>query len=174
MKKKILALTLVLVLAAVMMFPVTGMASASPSIPAVSVDEAGSTLPEGAYLVVDAASADQLAAAQTAMTSSASMSGFVLTAVFDLKMMLDNEDLPPEPGTLIAIRVDGLTAADSIVILHQLSDGTWEFITPAGIYDGYFTFTPTSFSLYAVALQKAPAAPAAPAPEVSPQTGIYA
>lgn len=58
-------------------------------------------------------------------------------------------------------------SGDTVYVLHQKTDGTWEKITPMSVENGKVTFKMTSYSPIAIVLEKAATsagAPAAPAP----------
>lgn len=74
-------------------------------------------------------------------------------------------DDPGEGTFTIACAV--VKSGDTVYVLHQKTDGTWEKITPMSVENGKVTFKMTSYSPIAIVLEKAATsagAPAAPAP----------
>lgn len=53
------------------------------------------------------------------------------------------------------LALPAIKGTDSVLILHQKSDGTWETINPDSVADGKVSFTMTSFSPVAVVIKAA-------------------
>ncbi len=57
-------------------------------------------------------------------------------------------------GTSFTLTNDNVKAGDSIIVLHQKSDGTWEKIVPTAVENGKVTFKMNSFSPVAIVKEK--------------------
>ena len=57
------------------------------------------------------------------------------------------------------LKCPNVWAGQTVKILHQLSNGTWEVITPSAVGNNYVTFTMTSYSPVAIVIDTGATAP---------------
>lgn len=57
------------------------------------------------------------------------------------------------------LKCPNVWAGQTVKILHQLSNGTWEVITPSAVGNNYVTFTMTSYSPVAIVIDAGATAP---------------
>lgn len=191
--KNLVTLALVAVLLVCLPATVSG---ASPQAAPTLIIEAASTLPADHTIVATPASDTQKNEIVSAATAK-DLGDWELRAATVL-VMYDDSDNPAQPSggdVEIYVYQADLHSYDFIKVLHKRSsDGEWEVLT-ATVYDGYFTFKPSSFSLFAFVRKNGtppatppvitpPASPTAPVTPQnttppanttpkSPQTGVY-
>ncbi len=141
MKKKLAGLLAALM---VLTMSTTVFAATSPTAEDISKAESAATVSaENVQLTktsIDTKDYSDVAAkAETLAKDAAVMAAFELTApagtTFPIK---------------VKIAVSGISAGDSVSVLHKRSDGTWETISPATVADGYVVVSFSSLSPVAV------------------------
>lgn len=75
--------------------------------------------------------------------------GAAIATVVDLQVPAGTEKAS------FTLQIPTVKGGDSVLILHQKSDGTWETINPDSVADGKVSFTMTSFSPVAVVIKAA-------------------
>lgn len=88
-----------------------------------------------------------VAASAAARAKAVAGSGAVIATIVDLQV-------PAGTGSAsFTLNCPNVQAGMKIIILHQLSDGTWETINPSAVENGKVSFTMTSYSPVAVVIQ---------------------
>lgn len=88
-----------------------------------------------------------VAASAAARAKAVAGPGAVIATIVDLQV-------PAGSGAgSFTIECKNIQAGMKIIILHQLSDGTWETINPSAVENGKVSFTMTSYSPVAVVIQ---------------------
>lgn len=88
-----------------------------------------------------------VAASAAARAKAVAGSGAVIATIVDL-------NVPAGTGSAsFTLNCPNVQAGMKIIILHQLSDGTWETINPSAVGNGSVSFTMTSYSPVAVVIQ---------------------
>lgn len=88
-----------------------------------------------------------VAASAAARAKAVAGSGAVIATIVDLQV-------PAGTGSAnFTLNCPNVQAGMKIIILHQLSDGTWETINPSAVGNGKVSFTMTSYSPVAVVIQ---------------------
>lgn len=88
-----------------------------------------------------------VAASAAARAKAVAGSGAVIATIVDL-------NVPAGTGSAsFTLNCPNVQAGMKIIILHQLSDGTWETINPSSVGNGKVSFTMTSYSPVAVVIQ---------------------
>ncbi len=145
--------------------------------PTGTVDLGNSTVPGGNTLHVTERSETQKQQDFEKLHNYAQKNNITGTVHFladiTMKDASGSEVQPQNGNTRIRISVPGVTAADTVTVLHIKDDGTVEEIRPVDVYNGYVEFYPTSFSVYNVIVHKASTVGGVTTP-LSPQTGVYA
>ena len=99
------------------------------------------TIESGVAGATITAVSEETAASAIAQAQSVAGSNAFVAAVFDLNAS--------EAGTF-TIGCPNVWAGQKVIILHQLSNGTWETITPSSVENNKVTFTMTSYSPVAI------------------------
>lgn len=88
-----------------------------------------------------------VASSAAARAKSVAGSGAVIATIVDLTV-------PAGSGAgSFTLNCPNVQAGMRVIILHQLSDGTWETINPSAVSNGAVSFTLTSYSPVAVVIQ---------------------
>lgn len=101
---------------------------------------------------------DETAAAAIAQAKSIVGNNAFVAAVFDLNAS--------EAGTF-TLTCPNVWAGQKVIILHQLSNGTWETITPSKVANNEVTFSMTSYSPVAIVIDTTAGKTADVAPAVA-------
>lgn len=101
---------------------------------------------------------DETAAAAIAQAKSVVGNNAFVAAVFDLNAS--------EAGTF-TLTCPNVWAGQKVIILHQLSNGTWETITPSKVANNEVTFSMTSYSPVAIVIDTTAGKTADVAPAVA-------
>ncbi len=108
-----------------------------------SVDPTGTTVKDVKIGQVSTS----VAASAAARAKAVAGSGAVIATIVDLQV-------PAGTGSAsFTLKCPNVQAGMKIIILHQLSDGTWETINPSAVGNGSVSFTMTSYSPVAVVIQ---------------------
>lgn len=170
MKKKILALGLALTLT----FAMSITASAAGSVTSSSVAQSNTaTTTADPALATATQQFDEATIAEFATTTTVAASDVnvvvgkvsidtVKAAIAQAKVVVGNNafiasvvDINVPAGTekaTITLNCPNVWAGQSVTILHQKADGSWESITPDKVENNKVTFTMTSFSPVAIAI----------------------
>ena len=88
-----------------------------------------------------------VAASAAARAKAVAGSGAVIATIVDI-------NVPAGTGAAsFTLGCANIQAGMKVIILHQLSDGTWETINPSSVENGKVSFTLTSYSPVAVVIQ---------------------
>ncbi len=140
MKKKLAGLLAALM---VLTMSTTVFAATSPTAEDISKAESAATVSADVQLTKTSIGtkdySDVAAKAADLSKDATVMAAFELTAP-------ENTKFPIE----VTIAVAGISAGDSVSVLHKKSDGTWETISPATVADGYVVVSFASLSPVAV------------------------
>ena len=169
--KKLLAI----IAAGVMTFAMGITAFAAPS---VSSSAANVLVPEGKNAVVKIGDTESNvkvifspvseAVKEAGLTKIAELAGekaATVVGISDITIELDGE----YQSVTMPLTASGIKAGDSVYILHQKQDGSWEVIIPDSVEDGIVTATFTSLSPVIIVKGEIPADTAAGVK--SPKTG---
>ncbi len=164
MKKRIFALMSALILTFGMSVSVfaASSADAGTTVTAVPVGneitQATADALANATTIAEAPAGTTIAAVSAATANAAKEqakeaagSNAAIATVVDLKVPAGTEKAS------FTLTIPTIKGTDSVLILHQKSDGTWETINPDSVADGKVSFTMTSFSPVAVVIKAAAA-----------------
>lgn len=171
MKKRILALVAAATL--VMGMTMSVAAAGSSSSAAVVVKPANTTVATTGTQTIDTYAIEGFAATTTVTTTvagaqiSAVSTETAAAAVAEANKLYGDSsfvaavvDLGVPAGTGAAeftLGCPNVWKGQTVTILHQLSNGTWEKITPSAVGNNYVTFTLTSYSPVAIVIDAAAA-----------------
>ncbi len=136
-----------------------------------SLDIQNSRYPAGLTLHSEALSEVDALAKRTKFSNYAQDNHLSGNMVFlsDIYLSDANQNrVQPSGDTRIRINIPDVTPQDRVVVLHEKSDGSIEAIYPS-VYNGYIEFTPSSFSVYSVLVEKNMGSSTT---QLSPQTGV--
>lgn len=147
-------------MAAVMAFGLSLSASAAVSTATVSATAAdtngvsamtanGTAVSVSPVTEVVVADAQKAAVALVGASPAANVGAVQVEKIFELSAAISGP-------TNITINVPGITAGQSVVVLHQMSNGTWEVVPIAAVSAGSVTATFTSLSPVAIITYASP------------------
>ncbi len=132
-----------------------------------------STLPSDTKLVLTPLDEETTKRLQSQMNGAIDTS--MPTLFVDIKLLSNDIEVEPTPGTIIHFDMPQIKAGDNIVFVHEITgtDGTKSYEkTNITAIDNGFSISPTSlspFSFYRMIPEQTPA----PNPALSPLTGVY-
>lgn len=158
MKKKFLALVGAMVLTVAMSINVC----AAPSSTASSVAQeslatstqqfTSATLDEFAETTVIVAGVEGATISAVSEETAAAAIAQAKSVVGDNAFVAATFDLSASAAGTFTLQCPNVWAGQKVIILHQLSDGTWETITPSKVANNEVTFSMTSYSPVAIVI----------------------